>query len=128
MQKTTFAPMLGFSDAAAAMEFYKNAFNAVELRRWSNDDGTVHVGEMRIDDAPFYVREEFPHKGHFSAERHNGVTAIIVLLVDDPDAVMAQAIAAGGKEVTPIQDYDYHYRQGMVKDPFGHYWEISKPI
>jgi PhnB protein len=64
----------------------------------------------------------------FSPQKHNGSTVIIGLFVDDVHAVMNNAIAAGGELVSPTQDYDYGYRQGEIKDPFGHIWMIQKKI
>jgi len=85
---TFFAPMIYLKKVAPAIEFYKNAFDAIVLRQWDNDD----------------------------------------LFVEDPHAVMAKAVAAGGTEIDPVKDYDYDYRQGCLGDPFGHHWLIEKKI
>jgi PhnB protein len=55
---TFFAPMLYLNKVAPAIEFYKKAFDAIELRRWSNNDGSVHVAEMSIHGALFHMHEE----------------------------------------------------------------------
>ena len=52
----------------------------------------------------------------------------MVLTVDNPDALHAQAVAAGAAEVRPVQDQDYGWRVGRVVDPFGHHWEIGRPL
>jgi PhnB protein len=126
--KTGFAPMLVISNGTMDVDFYKNAFSAIELRRFSNDDGSIHVSELEIDGALFRLHEENPAKGTFIPNRYKGVTTTICLLVNNVDAVMAAAIAAGAKEGSPAQDYDYGYRQGDIIDPFGHVWTIEKKI
>jgi PhnB protein len=126
--KTAFVPMLLIKSGTMELTFYKKAFDATELRRWSNDDGSIHVAEMSIDGAMFHFHEEKPDSGNFSPERANGVTTIIGLMVDDVDTIMARALAAGARESSPAQDYDYGYRQGEVIDPFGHRWLIEKVI
>jgi PhnB protein len=127
-QKPTFVPQLIIQRGTKDVDFYKNAFGAVELRRWSNDDDSIHVSELSIDGALFHLHEENPTSNSYSPRICNGVTAIIGLMVEDVDAVMARAIQAGAKEVSPAKDYEYNYRQGEVEDPYGHYWLIEKEI
>jgi PhnB protein len=69
-----------------------------------------------------------PNLISFSPSANNGTTVCIGLFVPDVDAVMNKAIKAGAIEVHPAQDYDYGYRQGTIKDPFGHYWQIQSVI
>ena len=123
-----FVPMLYFTDVAKAMEFYKKAFNATELHRWSNDDGSVHVAEMKIEAALFHLHQEVSHKTECSPEKLGGTTVVIGLFVADPDGVSARAVAAGATLTSPVQDYDYGYRQGSITDPLGHHWIIEKSI
>ena len=124
----TFAPQLYIPSGIKALGFYSKAFGAVELRRWTNDDGTLHVAELTIGDALFHLHEEVPEKGSFSPLKYNGTTVIIGLFVSDVDMMMTSAIAAGATEVSPAQDYDYGYRQGEIRDPFGHRWLIEMKI
>ena len=126
--KAAFAPVLYIPTGTVDISFYKHAFGAIELRRFSNADGSVHVAEFTIDDALFHLHEENYIKKAFSPLSCNGVTTNIGLMVDDVDKVMAQALAAGAKEISPAQDYDYDFRQGDIVDPFGHYWTIQKVI
>jgi PhnB protein len=128
MTKTTFAPKLYIPLGTRDIDFYKRAFGAVEQQRWSNDDGTIHVAEFTIGDAMFHLHEANHPNICFSPALHNGTTVVIGLFVDDVDAVMASAIAAGAKELNPATDYDYHYRQGDIMDIFGHHWTIQKKI
>jgi PhnB protein len=125
---TFFAPMIYLKQVAPAIEFYKKAFDAIELRRWSNDDGSVHVAEMSVDGALFHMHEEVTRINELSPETLKGTCIAIGLFVSDPHAVMAKAVAAGGKEIDPVKDYDYDYRQGCLADPFGHHWLIEKKI
>jgi PhnB protein len=123
-----FAPQLALRHVLAAMEFYQAAFGAVELRRWSNEDGSVHVAEMEIQGAMFHLHEEVRSSGESSPETLKGTSVLIGLFVSDPDALMQSALAVGGKQTSPMQDYDYGYRQGVVMDPAGHKWMLQKRI
>jgi len=123
-----FAPILYFRNVASAMEFYQNAFDAKELRRFSNDDGSVHVAEMTIQNALFRLHEETTKKRELSPKTLNGTAVILGLFVENPDEVFTKAIAAGAEITEAIQDYDYGYRQGNFIDPFGHRWTIEKKI
>lgn len=123
-----FAPQLKLGNVLAAMEFYKRAFDAAELRRWSNPDGSVHVAEMSIGGALFHLHEEAPASNDLSPKRLKGTTVTIGLFVPDPSAVMKKAVTAGGHELSPVQDFDYGYQQGIVADPEGHEWLIQKKI
>jgi PhnB protein len=125
---TTFAPHLYVKTVAAAIDFYRTAFGAIELRRFSNPDGSVHVVEMTIDGALFHVHEEREDVGQLSPETLRATTSQIGVFADDPDALFEMAIASGGKVVHPMQDWDYGYRQGVVADPFGHQWLLEKKI
>ncbi|MEP7318617.1 MAG: VOC family protein [Panacibacter sp.] len=127
-QRVSFVPQLFMHNVAGAIEFYKNAFDAKELRRWSNDDGSVHVAEMTIEDALFHMHEEVSRNEQMSPKTLGGTTVILGLFVEDPHAVVAKAVAAGAIETNPVQDYDYGYRQGNITDPFGHHWMLEKRI
>jgi PhnB protein len=124
----TFAPHPYLKNVAAGIDFYQKAFGAVELRRWSNPDGSVHVVEMAIEGALFHVHEETPRNGQLSPESLKGTSSLIGVFASDPDKLFNSAIAAGGKVVDPIQDFEYGYRQGIVADPFGHQWLLQKRI
>jgi len=126
--KTFFAPELFINNGVKDISFYKNAFGATELRRFSNDDGSIHVAELSIDGALFHLHEITAKNYFFSPDKNNGTTVCIGLFVPDVDKVMNQAIEAGAIEVNAAQDYEYGYRQGTIKDPFGHYWQIQKKI
>jgi PhnB protein len=129
MSKTpTFAPQLYIPNGVTNVDFYIKAFGATELRRFSNDDGSIHVSELSIDGAIFHLHEETRNPASFSPERNNGTTTTIGLFVSDVDAFINRAVAAGAEVLSPAQDYDYGYRQGDIKDPFGHVWMIEMAI
>jgi len=128
VNKTYFAPQLYINSGVRNIDFYEKAFGAIELRQWMNDDGTYHVAELSINGAMFHLHEEKPKAGQFSPEAVNGTTTLIGLFVPDVDAAMNKAIAAGASVISAAQSYDYGYRQGEIKDPFGHHWMIEMKI
>jgi PhnB protein len=110
INKTFFAPRLYIRSDVTNIGFYATGLQAIELRRWSNNDGTLHVAELSINGAIFHLREESSLKpGRFSPEKHSGTTAAIGLFVPDVDACINRAIAAGATEISPAKDYDYGY-------------------
>jgi PhnB protein len=118
-------PMLYMRDLAAAIDFYKKAFGAQE--RWRIDhEGNVHVAEMSISPVLFRLHEEVKRDSELSPSTLNATSTVIGLLVDDPDTLAARAVAAGATELSPVQDFEYGYRQGTIKDPFGHHWCLEK--
>jgi len=125
---TFFAPHLALKNVKAGLEFYEKAFGAKELRRFSNDDGSIHVAEMAISGAMFHLHEESLRSNQLSPETVKATTLLIGLFVPEPDKLMQQATDAGGIVSSPIQDYDYGYRQGIITDPFGHQWLLQKKI
>jgi PhnB protein len=127
-QNTTFAPMLTINNGITDISFYEKAFGAIELRRFSNDDGTIHVSEMEIDGAMFHLHEEVKRSNSLCPDTLKSTTVTIGLFVDDVHAVMAQAVKAGARVIAPILDHEYGLRQGEIIDPFGHRWQIEKDI
>jgi PhnB protein len=125
---THFTPQLMIKVLLPAMEFYKKAFGATELRRFSNPDGSVHVAEMEIDGAMFHLHEESEKSKQLSPETLKASTTLVGIFVDDPYQMVRDAEVAGGRVTNPVQDYEYGYRQGTVMDPFGHQWLIQKKI
>src|SRR6201991_2204784 len=116
LQKTynmnSFAPSLSLRVLAPAVEFYKKVLGATELRRFNNDDGSIHVAELLLGDAEFYLHEEMPGSDKEKApETLKGTTVVLAVYVDDPDTLMARALEAGARELSPIQDHFYGLRQ-----------------
>jgi PhnB protein len=125
---TFFAPHLTVRNVLAELNFCKAAFGALELRRFSNSDGSVHVAEMSIGGALFHIHEERPGSAEMSPETLKGTSSAIGLFVPDPAATVKNGIAAGARETSPVKDYDYGYRQGTMIDPAGHVWLIQKRL
>jgi len=112
--------------AAHAIEFYKKAFGATELMRHADPSGKVRHAEIRIGDSPFMIADEFPEFPEWRGPQARGGTPVhIYLYVDDADRFFRQAIAAGAKELLPIQDQWYGDRSAAITDPFGHVWYIA---
>src|SRR3954469_9637383 len=122
----TIAPMLSVPRGAQAVEFYKTAFGGREVFRVESPDGAV-VSRLSVEGAEFWVADESPEHQNFSPESLNGGSVRMILTVGDPDSMFARAINAGATEVVPVQDA-YGWRLGRVVDPFGHHWEIGRPL
>jgi PhnB protein len=125
--KPQLAPMLSVRRGKQAIEFYKSAFRARELFRIESPDGQV-VAQLGVGESAFWVADESPENLNFSPETLHGSTARMVLVVDNPDEFFEAAISAGAKQVVPMGDKEYGWRVGRVLDPFGHHWEIGKPL
>ena len=122
---TTIAPWLSVRDSARAVDFYKSAFGAIEAYRM--EGGGSVVARLSVDGAEFWVGEESPEHANFSPQTLNGGSVRLILTVPDPDAVFALAVKAGASQVYPVGE-EYGWRLGRVVDPFGHHWEIGRPL
>jgi PhnB protein len=93
------------------------------------DDGSGGsvVAKLSVEGAEFWLGEESPEHKNFSPESLGGGTVRMILTVADPDAVFARTVAAGATEVFPVGE-EYGWRLGRVVDPFGHHWEIGRPL
>jgi PhnB protein len=111
-----------------AVEFYKAAFGAVEVYRvGGTDQHEAVVSQLTVGNASFWVADESPEHENFSPESVGGGTVRLLLMVDDPEAAIARAVAAGATEIYPAAE-EHGWLLGRVKDPFGHHWEIGKPL
>jgi len=126
ISKTSISPMLSVRRGAEAVEFYKSAFATDVVYRIDAPDGAV-VARLSIDGAEFWLADESPEYKNFSPETLGGGTVRIVLTKDDPDDAFAKAVAAGAAVVWPVEN-QHGWRIGRVVDPFGHHWEIVKPV
>jgi PhnB protein len=112
----------------AAVEFYKAAFGAREVYRVGGTDGhEAVVSQLSVGDTTFWVADESPEHENFSPESLGGGTVRMLLTVADPDAAVERAVAAGATVVAPVAEA-HEWRLGRVVDPFGHHWEIGKPL
>ncbi|HEV2400996.1 MAG TPA: VOC family protein [Candidatus Sulfotelmatobacter sp.] len=122
---TTIMPWLCVRGGGRAIDFYKLAFGAKEVFRLDDNDSVV--ARLSIEGAEFWLSDESPEHFNFSPESLGGITIRIILTVANPDAFFARAIKAGAKEVYPMTD-EHDWRVGRVVDPFGHHWEIGRPL
>ena len=124
----TATPYLIIQGAAKAIEFYKQAFGAVELMRLDGPDGKVGHAEIKIGDSPIMLADEHPEMGYRGPQALGGTPVSLMLYVEGVDAMVAQAVALGATIQRPIQDQFYGDRSGQVVDPFGHVWTIATHI
>ena len=125
-QKTAIAPMLSVRSGKRAIEFYKAAFGAGELFRIDSESGEV-VARLSVGGAEFWLADESPEHLNFSPESLGGGSVRMLMIVEDPDAAFERAVAAGATVVWPVSN-QYGWRLGRIVDPFGHHWEIGKPL
>ena len=121
----TATPYLIISNAAKAIEFYKEAFGATECMRLQTPDGKLMHAEVKIGDSPIMLCDECPEWNALSPQTIGGTTVSIVLYVEDVDAVVNRAVAAGAKLLMPVADQFWGDRMGTVVDPFGHKWSVA---
>jgi PhnB protein len=122
---TAIQPELWVDRASAAVDFYTVAFGAVVLHRVGQDRDIVV--QLAVDGAGFWVTTASPDMKRFSPHEIGGATGRILLVVDDPGSVLKRSIDAGAHEVAPLSD-EHDWRLGRIVDPFGHEWEIGRPL
>lgn len=120
------APLLSVRRGTQAIKFYQAAFGAIELFRVEDPDGAV-VARLSVHAAEFWVADESPAHENFSPESLGGSTVRMILTVPDPRQTVTHALAAGAREVWPVQEA-HGWLMGRVVDPFGHHWEIGQPL
>jgi PhnB protein len=125
----TITPYLIISEAAKAIEWYKEAFAAQQtLRMEDPNTGKVGHAELKIGDSYIMLADEYPDMGYRSPKTLGGAGISLLLYVKDVDAVVKQAVGAGAKLERPVQDQFYGDRTGTIQDPFGHVWSIATHI
>jgi PhnB protein len=128
MSDTSIVAQLSVRRGRAAVEFYKAAFGAIEVYRvGGTDDNPAVVSQLSVGNSSFWVADESPEHANFSPESVGGGTVRMLLIVDDPDAAVDRAVAAGATEVYAVGE-QHGWRLGRIEDPFGHHWEIGKPL
>ena len=118
--------MLSVRNGAKAIDFYKAAFGASELFRIDDESGAV-VARLAVGEAEFWVADESPEHFNFSPESLGGGSVRMVMIVESPDSAFERAVTAGATVVWPVGN-QYGWRLGRIVDPFGHHWEIGKPL
>jgi PhnB protein len=124
----TATPCLVIRDAGRAIEFYKQAFGALELIRHADPNGTILHAEIQVGDSRIAIADEVQEWGNYSPQSLGGSPVIMSLYVDDVDALASRAIAGGAKMIFPIADQFYGDRCGRLADPFGHIWIVSTHV
>jgi PhnB protein len=122
---TDIQPELWVERAREAVAFYQAAFGARLVHCVGDDDNIV--AQLAVGDASFWVSAADARSGRLSPADRNGATSRTLLVVDDPDAVVQTAVAAGANAPSPVGD-EHGWRIGRITDPFGHEWEIGKPV
>ena len=121
-------PYLIVDGAAQAIEFYKQAFGAVETFRMEGPEGKIGHAELKVGDSHVMLADENPAMGARGPKSVGGTPISLVLYVEDVDAVVARAVEAGAKLTRPVADQFYGDRTGGVEDPFGHAWYVATHV
>jgi PhnB protein len=121
--RTSVTATLSVRNWAQAIEFYKAAFGANELYRVEGGG----IAQLSVAGAAFWVAEESPQHLNFSPESLGGCSVRMLLIVEDPAMLCAQAVRAGATQIVPVADV-HCWRLGRILDPFGHHWEIGRPL
>jgi PhnB protein len=128
MPQPSVQAQLSVRNGRAAVDFYRAAFGAVQVYRFGGtDDLNEVVAQLAVGNSLFWVEDESPPDGNFSPETAGGATTRMLLIVDDPEAVIARAVAAGASQVSAVSE-EHGWQLGRIDDPFGHRWEIGKPL
>jgi PhnB protein len=122
---TSIEPQLWTDRARAAVAFYEAAFGAVVLHRVGDRDDIV--AQLAVGDARFWVTAANPEMKRFDPQQIAGATGRTLLVVEDPVAVQARAVAAGAIELSPVTE-EYGWLLGRIVDPVGHEWELGHPL
>jgi PhnB protein len=120
-------PELWVADGAAAIAFYEQALGAVVEHRVGGDDSPDVVAQLSVAGARFWVSTASGDLRRFSPFAIGGTTGRTLLIVDDPQAVFAAAVAAGATPTSPVGE-EHGWLLGRFDDPFGHQWEIGHPL
>jgi PhnB protein len=125
---TLIQPQLSVRNGRAAVDFYRAAFGAEEVYRVGGTaDSPAVVAQLSVGDASFWVADESPAHGNHSPASVGGATTRLLLVVPDPDGAVARAVAAGAVPVHPVVE-EHGWRMGRIEDPYGHHWEIGRPL
>lgn len=123
----TVTAYLTVDDAARAIDFYREAFGAVELFRLPMGDRIGHA-EVKIGDTPIMLSDEFAEMNIHGPKARGGPTAAFMIYVDDADAAYAKAIKAGASPDRAVENQFWGDRMGSVFDPFGHKWSLATHV
>jgi PhnB protein len=122
---TSIQPELWVESPREAVAFFEAAFDATVLHRVGGGDDIV--AQLAVGDVAFWVAGASTAMKRLSPRAVDGATSRTLLVVDDPERVLRQAVAAGATETSPVRD-EHGWRLGRIVDPFGHEWEIGVPL
>ena len=122
------SPYIVCKGAAEAIEFYKKAFGAEEQFRLKGPNNSVVHCCLRIGDSSLMVTDECPQMGAFGPGHLGGTPVTILFSVEDADAAVSRAAAAGAAVVMPVTEMFWVARYGVLKDPFGHSWSVATQV
>lgn len=126
LDRPTIAPLLSVRCGIQAVAFYQSAFGAEELFRIDSPDGAVFA-QLSVAGTEFWLADESPEHLNFSPDTLGGSSVRMVMIIDHPETVFERAISQGAKVVWPISEQN-GWLIGRFVDPFGHHWEIGKPL
>lgn len=121
-------PHLVCRNAAAAIDFYRRAFGAIERFRLPTPDGKLIHTCVLIGDSQLFLVDEMPEHGALGPQALKGSPVTIHLQVQDADATFARAVDAGAKITMPLADMFWGDRYGQIEDPFGHHWAVATHV
>lgn len=122
------APHLVCDGAAAAIEFYKQAFGAEEMARMPAPDGKLMHAAILVNGALVMLADESKEWGNHGPNSLGGTPVTLHLNVTDADAAIDRAAKAGATVTMPATDAFWGDRYGQVKDPWGHLWSFAHPL
>jgi PhnB protein len=122
--RSSLRPRLVVKDAAAALEYWAEVFDAEEIERYTGDGGAIVRAELAIGDSRITVKDE--DSTDRAPTSLGGTSVLLMLAVDDVDALAERMVSTGGTVRFPITDADEGGRGGRIRDPFGHEWMISR--
>ena len=121
-------PVLVCRDAAAEIDFCKATFQAVELVRRPGPDGGVAHAALTIGGAMVMLEGEWPTLASRAPQPDGSSPVVLYVYVEDVDAVVERALAAGARVLLPVKDQFWGDRTGRIVDPAGHVWTISTRV
>ena len=121
-------PYLIVDGAAKAIEFYERAFGATELMRMPAPGDKIGHAEIKVGDSVVMLADPIAEMGHKSPKALGGSPVTLLIYVEDADATVAGAVAAGAKVTRPLENQFWGDRMGDVTDPFGHKWHVATHV
>jgi len=122
----TITPFLTVKSGAKAVEFYIRAFGAQQLEKYDIPNGR-QMSRIAVQGADVWVGDEEQEFNNLSPDSIGGSAVRIILNVNEPDSIFTKALEAGATQICPMTTEEY-WRIGKLRDPFGHIWEIGRPL